>query len=362
MEIIAASISVATLSRYGLLKDGANSLEGFHSHGIWFVVYRLEEGLVRFIHKASRGEFYAQDVDVCEIRAGRRLKWQFACPLTGAYCNSIMLYGTLWGSRRGHGLTPLHSSDWSKRYQRLIKQKDDLIAAVERPGVHSSTREKRFKEVRRALGKTDFLVPDDWRGLDGALGAVRVEFAQRAKRELRREHRGRRDLKTAIEGGFSAEGSVELGMHLHIGSRNTLASAVEESRTQRRTRTLADQGRHICLDLALLRSRGWMDENNYVAWLLDWPNSHPDGDRCLLVLDLRGEKKWLYLDFFDNGGQRVASQTLSIEAKPKMKNRLFLKCPVNGTLHDRLYFRDGFFASASAQRLTTPSQLPVYLL
>lgn len=64
--------------------------------------------------------------------------------------------------------------------------------------------------------------------------------------------------------------------------------------------------------------------------------------------------EWIYIrrDFDD---ERPPQRQILRTTRTATGRQLFL-CPVTGTRCERLYYRDGYFASARAQRLTQPSQ------
>ena len=94
------------------------------------------------------------------------------------------------------------------------------------------------------------------------------------------------------------------------------------------------------------------------AWILDRADAGYGTDRILLVVDSTKRNGYVALDFFDHAGERRASQMLKLVVREKMRDRLFLECPVNQTAHGCLFLRAGFFASARAHRLKTYSQMP----
>lgn len=74
----------------------------------------------------------------------------------------------------------------------------------------------------------------------------------------------------------------------------------------------------------------------------------------LLVPLEPGVAEWIYVRG-DSESARPPQRQVFRTTRTATRRRLFV-CPVEGTRCERLYYRNGYFASARAQRLTQRSQ------
>lgn len=346
-------VSASFLARHGLLAGGAETGRGFNSHYVNFLVFRINDWKLDIITNDDY-EPLCQSIKIDYEERGATYKPYFICPILGVRCTYIIFLYGLWASRRAHGLRTRNGTSEQRRRAKLLRLREEILDLDRRKGAHSRKKSECLKKVRQYLSSGN-LLPDAWRGL----GPIFHEDAQEQRRAQRNSMRSRHpeelSLAHAIERGCNAHASVELGMHLANRRRNTVAGAIEA--TIAAPRAVRPQENHVMLDLGPLRSRGWLRAGRMSSWILDWPDLVPNADRVLLVADLTTKNHFICLEFISAQGFRVASQTIELRERPSMLNRLFLACPIKRTFHDKLYFRDGFFASPSAQRLKSASQL-----
>lgn len=350
----APSISMSTLARLRFFSRSLPASLGFRSHSIEYVVFNQDNHNLTIVHRSRDGDYVWQDIFVMENYSSSVGGRVFLCPMTGHLCRKLVLLNNRWASRQGHGLSYVSSNDTTRRREKLLRLRDDALRAFQQPGVHASTRRRQLRRILPLLVRRDFLIPFPLLPLEDVMVAASQERARDARQRARAEHRQQVDLKEAVENGCDAAGSVELGFHLTQQGWNSLGPTIEA--VSQTARSIGRQNEHLCLDLAFIRSRGWLVEGEGHAWIMDWGGSHEGADRCLLMVELIGTRRTICLNFQNEHGHRVASQQLQLAERPGMPKRLFLVCPIRKSLHDRLYYRDGFFASAAAQRLKSASQ------
>jgi hypothetical protein len=237
--------------------------------------------------------------------------------------------------------------------EKLAVLRNKLLESHSTKYVRETTRAALRGSARDYISKGG-LFPDAWNDVEPLFHEAAQRQLNRAKNSRRTRHPASLCIERAIEKGVAA-GPVELGVHITNPRTNTVRRLVEAAETA--DRPIRSQEEHHCLQLAPLQRRGWLRAGTTSAWILDWSGLVEGSDRALIFINLARGESYLSLEFLSSLGHRVASQKLALVRKETMRDRVFIRCPIRGTLHDRLYFRDGFFASAQAQRLKTISQL-----
>lgn len=266
----------------------------------------------------------------------------------------ILLVNNVWASRRGHNLRVRNGTPEQIKRTKLLKSRDALNEAFTTPGAHWRTKEKRVDQLHTQLGLSPVL-PAPLRELEDVIADAAYNRERRLRNSTRSSHPTEMTLAPAISNGCSAVQSVELGNYLTRTQRNSVASFIDQVIATKRD--IAPQDNHLCLDLNTLRSANLIKTNSMTHWILDLLDLTPPADRALISINLKGENSVLHLTFMDPIGMIIQSQAIDIATRSNMPGRSFLVCPVSKKLHQRLYFRDGFFASSIVQRLKTRSQL-----
>lgn len=104
------------------------------------------------------------------------------------------------------------------------------------------------------------------------------------------------------------------------------------------------------LDIRPLRPRKGLARALKLRWAPD-----RNGDAVELRGMITKDQRRLVLIGFDDAVPKFVKQEIQL-VKGRRRGDLFMICPINGTRHVKLYFRDGYFASRKAQRLITSSE------
>ncbi len=279
----------------------------------------------------------------------------FYCPVTFNRCRELFLKRGYWASRKGHRLPVRNGTTVQRKRERILRLRDSLRRA--HAGGRDAAAWEALAELRRLIDHLGH-IPDplvEWQ-VEGlvAWGAKRSAAVRR--NSLRSKHPEARTLAQAIATGYPARGSVELGIYVTRPQRNSVAEVIDALRIA--TRSVAAQDDHLALDIPTLRSASLMAPGKVRGHILNLPRLVAEADRALMVVDLKRPIPGVDLLVLRPDGTPVQSQSLQIVPRPNMPNRRFLVCPILGSTHARLFFRDGVFACAAAHKLKQRSQLP----
>lgn len=348
-------IRIALLKREGLF-ESRNSEKRLWSLGC---------GQQRFLIRAdeSRRELLvywqgetegaqAVEIEWVQLRFGRRP--YFVCPGTGERCLDLYLSRNILASREAHGLAlaSKRGSPGTRWRMRVERVSDHLLGRDGKPQARGSKRSRLVDEMRAlSVGYLD-------KEVQNVVAAEEVR-RRRARRRPYRSHRHAGPMSTAAAFAYSESG-VSFGSAL-AWMEPTLARAAAEGPTrpaseqeQRPVRILEE---FAALDMRAL-NRIWPDQEKLWVAGLRWPAPAMCGaERIVFAVDVRNDASPILLV------RSVFSQAPPVEqvielrpAHPGAPPRWFLVCPVTGQKCDILFLRDGYFASAKAQRLVHRSQ------
>lgn len=347
-------ITVGFLARHGLLAKEGTCAKGFESHLVRFIVYKIRSNEIDILTNNIFGPVI-QKIKILYTLHGALEQCLFICPRSGRAVKYLIFVHGVWASRRGHGLRVRNGTRAQRERSRLIKMSDNLLDIYYSRGVHRKTKEKSIEHVLDHLRSGGLLSAPFYQ-----LESVFKDEARRSYALIRNNLRSRPSellsLEKAISSGGSAEDLIDPQSQRVALRGGVPVEVVQASRPD--DRPFLRQESQVAFDLKSIRERRWLRLGRVVAWwLVDWDLLHPYAQRVLLVVDSRLPMRAIKLDYINESGVSICFQTIEVRERSSMRDRLFLVCPVRGTLHDRLYFRDGFFASAAAQRLRHASQL-----
>jgi hypothetical protein len=335
------SISAKFLVRHGFDRPDA-ALKAFDSHGYQFIVLKLDDDTVTIWTDTSTG-FAKQHIELVDFWRGDINIPAFICPYRRSHCLRLYFDTGTWASREAWGLKK--PSEKRKVGFDLRKNHDGLTGTPARRPSKGKLKQQQLLAVRKELLRLGF-IPNFWGDLGEVLNAdvTKTEAAQR--RPMRAPRPEMVTLAWAIDHGARADSewptvvvdrsSSRMLLKRHTGDPHRPSATLEEAAS---------------IDIATIRGRGWLDSGK-VCWNLGWPLELTGRDNLVLVADARqAGHPQLRVEFSGGTHIRPMRQTIDIVERDGMPGRLFMKCPALGTLHGRLYLRDGFFASAKAQRL-----------
>lgn len=338
------AVSAGFLVKHGFWKHEHTSF-AFQSKDLKFFPIKRGAELALFYEYHGRINCNVVRFDV---RLGNNnYKHYFTCPITGRPSSKLYFYRERWGSRQGHGLrAEPKSSSRAKRRSHLRR-----VSALTRQRPHN--RELRLKRpgefdiLRSEIVEMGF-IPEGSEALLALFEAeARVEEKRRT-RDARLAAGFRTSLRFALGCGFEVS-REELRRLVAAWNEGNFISPRVISNLRGR---LED---HPCLDLNTLRKSEVFSKAESCGWRLGWDTKICGNELLTLLSHESPTEVGLMVEYRDpDEGMRY--QKIEFGDRPAMNRRLFLKCPINKTLHDKLYLRHGFFAGAAAHSLYPLSQ------
>jgi hypothetical protein len=275
------------------------------------------------------------------------LRFYFTCPVTERKCSKIFFHNGRWASRDGHKLR----SQGDARVRRKRRLHLERIAGLTTKPLHDRAlkirREGDYDALRSEILELGFL-PEGSEALLDIFDAEARAVEKRRRRNVRAQARHETSLQFALDQGeeLSADCLRRLISAWHSGP---FISTIERSSRRGRLE------QYPCLDLNTLRRTEFFSEVQSCGWRLGWP-PHVSGHESVTLLSYdEPTGLGLMVEFRElDGGLHY--QKIRFGSRPEMGRRLFLECPVRGTLHDKLYLRHGYFAGSTAQHLQPLSQ------
>lgn len=273
----------------------------------------------------------------------------FVCPKTKRYCLKVYFYKGTWASSAGHRLRAGGTAALRQieRRRQSIAQRLTAKPIVNRH--NKITRESDLTVVQNEVSWLGF-VPPAYSTISSILEQLPKVKRARRRRNSKRLATYRSSTAAALEQGYELEKPTVARLS---------ALAMDQSR---QIHPLPDEFRpravledHATLNLNELRRSFLFQADESCGYSLGWDADLTNGERLVLIIVEELQALHLLIVFaWPKRDSKI--QLIEFGMRPGIRGRLFLKCPVFETLHDRLYFRDGYFASAQAQRLYHRSQ------
>lgn len=348
------SVSTKAINLSGLFKKNIYSRVGFASCGVEYLIERVSDDEIIIFHKIDQAEYLVQHIICYYHMSGAVHKLRFLCPKTNRRCAELFLVHGIWASRAAHGLRRRGGTVEQQRRMKDLELRDEVLAAFKSSGVRRNTKNKAMDKLNRRL-KQNPIVPDVMLDLvDAVQMAASSELISR-RRSFRSKHPPRLSLEGVLQRDHPLAGSLEAIIFFKPGKRHFADDVIAE--THQSLRPIKAQEDHFCLDMQSLVSASLLEFGKVRYELLDVYGIYPPADRAVLQVDLTSGKSEITISFMTNEPKITRTQIIKLAERANMPSRLFLECPINKTLHDKLFLRDGFFASRIAQRLKTQSQL-----
>lgn len=348
------SISTKAIALSGLFEKEIYSQVAFSSLGVEFLVENIGHGEIIIFHKIDQAKYLVQNITCYYHMSGALEKLRFICPKTNRRCAELFLCRNIWASRAAHGMRVRGGTVEQQRRKRDLKLRDEVIAAFEQPGRQQRTKKAAMEKLTKRL-ELNPVIPNPLMDLDVAVFDAAEHGIKVRRQSARSKHPARLSLAGVLQRDYSLLGSVE-AVIFNIPRERNLADPVI-AQVKQSQRPVRAQEEHFCLDVQSLLAAGLLEVGKVRSELLDVYGLFPPADRAVLKVDLTDGKSEMTIAFMTTEPVITRTQIIKIESRPNMPNRIFLKCPINNTCHDKLLFRDGFFASGAAQRLKTRSQL-----
>lgn len=339
-------LSAKLLRDHGFCND-EQFIKGFNVRGQYVLVVNSNIGIELFT-LAEIGPL-VQSVYYGDCLSGSVVRPYFTCPITHRLCTAIYFDGNFWASRAGHGIrAAAKDKQTGKRFTRI---RDTIIGNEHRGPARQRKRKAAISKVEKELARLG-IVPNNWWSLGPALEA------EAANKRLKRARLSRRSKVDMAALNFAV-------LHGRDGTSEEVDKLYAAPESDLRELTRAGAARpwacvetQPSIDLKTLMARERLQETRVTATHLGWHRNYTDGWGVFMVgdfYDLAAPR--LLLEMTDLSGRKIV-QKVQVIGRPGMPGRWFLQCPVRQTLHTALYIRDGYFASAAAQRLRYSSQLP----
>lgn len=337
-------LSAGFLSHHGFCEDHFVG-PAFEVHGVKVLPLKLFRVVGLFTFACD--DVFFTEIEIGAFISGSVCKIFFVCPKTGKLASKIYFYNLSWASSGGHRLRSSPKGPIGRNERRHLQKVHRLTKSPTHNRRHELRRPVEFKDIRAelcALGK----FPVGFESLERLFKDEVLAADMRKRTACREASRRPMSLTTAIEGGHPAsDKKLQQLVSAWRDCPDFLALQVPQKRSQLEN--------HACLDLNALRRSGLLEREGDWGWHLHWPLWNTDFERLTLLFRDSPTNIGLMIEFQTIQGA-TRYQKIEFGMRPTMRNRLFLKCPALGTLHDRLYLRDGYFGSARAQRLFGSSE------
>ncbi len=348
------SISTKDIALSGLFEKRTYSQVAFSSCGVEYLIERIAEEEILIFHRISQGKYLVQNIICYYHTSGPLEKLRFICPKTNRRCAQLFLLNNIWASREAHGLRARGGTVEQQRRKKDLNLFDEVITAFRTPGVHQSTKNAAIEKLNKRLERNP-VVPNPLLGLEDAVLEAASHNLKVRRQRVRSEHPSRLSLAGVLQRSHSLAGSVEAVIFTAAGEKNSADRVI--AKVNKTLRPIRAQETHFCLDVKSLLAAGLLDAGKAKSELLDFYGICPPADRAVLKVDLTAGKSEITIAFMTNEAVITRTQIIKIRERSNRPNRFFLECPINSTCHDKLFLRDGIFASANGQRLKTLSQL-----
>jgi hypothetical protein len=268
------------------------------------------------------------------------LPW-FVCPLSGGRVRTLYFDGERLGGRKALGLA--YSSQSRSQKTRLHDRKARVIEALSNPRLQLKRRQALIGLLEDLVAKLDVV---DGYVLD-ALEALNEEN-EHLKAQRRRRHAGGHpppmSTAAAITAGRRGRAKVltshAIGLHLRQQAKLQRQESLDALKAP-----LDELGAYPELDLRAFR----LGQGVASGLRLLWPSGR-GGPSVEILTYLDTKRSWLVVENF-----REATAPLQVINLLDGAHQKFFACPVTGKRCLKLYFREGRFASAEAQRLVPAS-------
>lgn len=348
------SISTKAIDLSGLFKKNIYSQVGFESCGFQYLVERIGDDEIIIFCKHDQAKYLVQHITCYYHMSGAVHKLRFLCPKTNKRCATLFLVGGIWASRAAHGLRVRGGTAEQQRRMKDVKLREEVLTAFYKSGVHRNTKKKAIAKLNKRLVEKP-VIPDAMLVLDDAVQMAANSAFKSRRRSFRRMHPLKLSLAGVLQRDHPLVGSREAIIFFKPGRKHYADQIIAE--TQRSLRPLKAQEDHFCLDMQSLAAAGLLEMGKVRYELLDVYGIFPPADRAVLRVDLIDGRSEITIAFMTNEPVITRTQIIKLANRENIPNRFYLECPINKTLHDKLFLRDGFFASGIAQRLKTKSQL-----
>lgn len=348
------SVSTKAINLSGLFKQNIYSRVGFASCGVEYLIERVGDEEIIIFHKIDQAKYLVQHVICYYHMSGAVPKLRFLCPKTNKRCGELFLVRGIWASRAAQGLRTRGGTVEQRRRMKDLKLRHEVLAAFHTSGVHRNTKNKVMAKLDRRL-KQNPVVPDPLLDLEDAVQMAASSELTRRRRSFRSKHPPWLSLEGVLQRDHPLAGSLEAIIFFKPGKRHFANDVIAE--TLQSLRPIKAQEDHFCLDMQSLVAAGLLQFGKVRYELLDVYGIFPPADRAVLKVDLTSGKSEITISFMTNEPKITRTQIIRLAERANMPSRLFMECPINKTLHDKLFLLDGFFASGIAQRLKTQSQL-----
>lgn len=340
------ALSMSVLKHHGVFSTGGSPV-GLTLDGTGFLIWHNEDDdSISIVWKAEERKQQTVQLDRVHIGFGRRP--YFVCPFTGARC-LVLYFHIAFASAESLGLSRASRTAGRVVRWRAVANRAEarLTGSDGRPPARGRARSAAVRKLQK-LGVTSSVA-----------AAAISEVASAEVARLRRQHRhhggnGTYSTAAALQAGSKAQPSLtSRAIVAYLSSRLGEPATDAGSPVHDRVGLISD---YPALDIRELEKTWLLDEDGHWGAVLAWPG----GAEAPLTVYLMAsfdilDRPALYLEA-DMAGQ-VLQQTIELErSRPGTPRRWFMRCPVTAVRKELLYFREGRFASAKAQRLVHPSQ------
>ena len=337
-------LSAGFLVRHGYYQDQFTGA-GFETKGVKVLPIRLFREVGLFTELGSEIFFSIVGLDIFTV--GTVFKEHFVCPVTQQTCSKLYFHDYFWASSKGHGLRGGEGGKARRERREHLKRVTRLTTGPTHNRHHELRRSVEFETVRSELAELGgFPIGSD--ALIRVFVAEAKAASVRRRRAAQRAERHETSLELALERGCEVSPEALKGfVAAWHGEFSKPVWSADQSRQSLE--------QYPCLDMSTLGVSEMFRRSDSCAWSLGWPLWATQNEHIRLLSYDGPSEVGLLVELHALGGS-VRYQKLEYGMRPNMRRRLFLKCPTKGTLHDKLYLRNGYFASASAHRLYPSSQ------
>lgn len=333
-------LSARFLASHGFLESSPR-IKGFITHNLQVLVSKRGDDEIDIftIHEVGT---LLQHVWFSSNLIGDASVPMLLCPVRDKYCRAIYFDDLYWASADGHKFR--NRSRQEQKGARMLRVHESLVGSPDR-GPSRGTKFRAALAVARSELHRLTLVPNPWWDLESVLVAQARKDRAKSRRRLRAPRAGEIGFGWAIEHGGAAHDHRRWA-EMHLSAVSILSAEQAKSRA----RAIIED--HAYINLSALEARGWLDSRGHRTRQLAWPRALTGFDWIMLALaPAKGKTETIRFILSRDRLARPQEQVISLVERPNMPGRRFLQCPVRGTPHDRLYLRDGFFASAPAHKL-----------
>jgi hypothetical protein len=350
-----ARLDLNTVKAAGLLDAGSEmlvTLTSGDSQTPLPVTVRRKDTTTLLLSWVWAGRTFELSIQLTRIKRRFGFAPAFVCPETGDRCLSLYYLDGRFASRRALGLA--YTSQLQSPEERLHARAEQLIERIEGSADRGAAR---GANRLRLLGQLRGLLPQLVASGSSAAGALRVldieDWRDRARRARQRPTPSASPMlcRVALQAGRRL--SPKWGSQEMVARINQAFGAASPPNVRPIRRAPAILEQHAELDVRAFRRKAGYGTGQKLAWPIA---GEPSG---LVVMGC--------LDGGGGGGERLLLARLDPDRKVtplqaiamqhgKYAGDVFFVCPVSGASRRKLYYRGGYFASASAQRLIRASQ------